>query len=80
MRNAEELSTTTAPAATAMGLNFLLSVPEADAGAMWNYLLAEEDRSMGVHNAKYIMGLLDSSIQYLEGKKAVAPVAMIDQD
>jgi hypothetical protein len=37
------------------------------AGAVWNYLVAKYDRSRGVHNAKYIMGLLESSIQYIEG-------------
>ncbi len=35
------------------------------AGALFNYLLIEADRSEGVHNAKYIIGLLDSSIEYL---------------
>jgi len=36
------------------------------AGAVWNYLMATEDRSHGVHNAKYILGLLKSAIQYME--------------
>jgi formate-dependent nitrite reductase cytochrome c552 subunit len=36
------------------------------AGALLNYLLIEGDRSEGVHNAKYILGLLDSSIDYLQ--------------
>ena len=36
------------------------------AGAVWNYLVAEEDRSHGVHNPKYVMGLLKSSIQYIQ--------------
>jgi hypothetical protein len=37
------------------------------AGAVWNYLVVENDRSEGVHNAKYILGLLDSSIRFLNG-------------
>ena len=37
------------------------------AGAVWNLLVATEDRSHGVHNAKYIMGLLRSSIMFLNG-------------
>lgn len=37
------------------------------AGAVWNLLMAEEDRSHGVHNANYTKGLLDSAIQYLQG-------------
>jgi hypothetical protein len=36
------------------------------AGAIFNYLLAEEDRSDGVHNYKYIKDLLVSSISFLE--------------
>ncbi len=37
------------------------------AGAVWNYLMAWEDRSRGVHNSKYIIGLLRSSIEYMQG-------------
>ena len=37
------------------------------AGAVWNLLMAEEDRSIGVHNAKYTVGLLQSSIDYMTG-------------
>jgi hypothetical protein len=33
------------------------------AGAVWNYLIAKEDRSHGVHNPGYIKGLLESSIE-----------------
>lgn len=35
-------------------------------GALWNYLLVEEDRSMGVHNPAYAEALLDLSISALE--------------
>jgi len=37
------------------------------AGAVWNYLIAHHDGSHGVHNSKYIIGLLESSIQYIQG-------------
>jgi len=37
------------------------------AGAVWNYLMAWDDRSRGVHNSKYIIGLLQSSIEYIQG-------------
>ncbi len=37
------------------------------AGAVWNLLVAKQDRSSGVHNAKYIMGMLRSSILYMDG-------------
>ena len=37
------------------------------AGAVWNLLLAKEDRSHGVHNPKYIVGLLRSAIEYITG-------------
>ncbi len=37
------------------------------AGAVWNYMLAIEDRSRGVHNRKYLRGLLTSATQYMQG-------------
>jgi formate-dependent nitrite reductase cytochrome c552 subunit len=37
------------------------------AGALWNLLMAKEDRSHGIHNPKYIMGLLQSSIEFMQG-------------
>ena len=45
------------------------------AGAVWNYLIARDDRSEGVHNAKYIEGLLNSSIQFLQGPPRGARLA-----
>jgi hypothetical protein len=36
------------------------------AGALWNYITVEEDRSHGVHNYKYIVSALKASIEYLE--------------
>ena len=41
---------------------------EGEAGALWNFLIIEEDRSEGVHNPDYIVGLLESSITYMEGQ------------
>lgn len=35
------------------------------AGAVYNYLFVEEDRSNGIHNTEYAAGLLQSSINYL---------------
>jgi len=44
-----------------------LVVPDKNvSGAVFNLLIVEEDRSMGVHNYKYIEGLLESSIAYME--------------
>ena len=37
------------------------------AGALWNWQHATGDRSEGVHNPKYIISLLQSSIDFLEG-------------
>jgi hypothetical protein len=37
------------------------------AGAVWNLAMAEDDRSHGVHNPAYVKGLLESSIQFMEG-------------
>jgi hypothetical protein len=39
--------------------------PEAEAAALWNYLLVEEDRSNGVHNAPYANALLDQALEAL---------------
>jgi len=41
-------------------------VSDDSVGAVWNYFMAKEDRSEGVHNSKYIKGLLESSIQFLQ--------------
>ena len=46
------------------------------AGALWNFLMFEEDRSYGVHNYKYLKGLLQSSIDFMNGAlPAPKPVA-----
>jgi len=44
-----------------------VTVSADTAGALWNFLMAEEDRSRGVHNSDFIKSLLDSSIKYLNG-------------
>lgn len=36
-------------------------------GAVWNFKLSQEDRSLGVHNSSWIIGLLESAIKYMEG-------------
>ena len=41
-------------------------VSDDSVGAVWNYFMAKEDRSEGVHNADYIKGLLESSIEFLQ--------------
>jgi hypothetical protein len=53
------------------GLPRSTSTSADSAGAVWNYLITGvEDRSRGVHNAQYIMGLLKSSILYIDGTLA----------
>lgn len=48
------------------------------AGAVWNYLIAGvEDRSRGVHNAKYILGLLQSAINYIQGPVPQGPALQV---
>lgn len=37
-----------------------------DAGAIFNYVMVKEDRSMGVHNSDYTRDLLQSAIDYLQ--------------
>ena len=43
------------------------------AGAVWNYVTVEEDRSEGVHNYDYIRSLLEASIDYVDGLPGRAP-------
>jgi hypothetical protein len=46
------------------------------AGALYNWLFVKEDRSLGVHNTDYAVGLLKSSINFLEfGDPSPAPAA-----
>ena len=40
--------------------------PEAQAAALWNYLMVEEDKSLGVHNASYANMLLDAALEGLK--------------
>lgn len=42
------------------------------AGALWNYLIAHEDRSHGVHNPDYIKDMLEASILYMQSLKGMA--------
>jgi hypothetical protein len=50
-----------------------LTLTNDQAGALWNYMLIEEDRSGGVHNRNYIQGLLKSAIEFLNANPAPAP-------
>jgi hypothetical protein len=38
------------------------------AGAVYNYLVVHEDRSLGVHNSDYAKSLLDSAIKFINGE------------
>jgi hypothetical protein len=40
--------------------------PEAQAGALWNYISVVEDRSNGVHNPQYIQAMLQEGIDALK--------------
>ena len=52
---------------TAEGTSVVGKYPEKDAAALWNYILvAEEDKSMGVHNPGYAKALLEWSIAALK--------------
>jgi hypothetical protein len=53
-----------------------LVVSDADsAGAVYNFMFAEEEQSHGVHNTDYIVGLLKSSINFMKtgNPNGVAP-------
>jgi hypothetical protein len=49
----------------ATGLPRAVSTSRDSAGAVWNYMFVEEDRSVGMHNPLYALDLLKSSIQYM---------------
>jgi hypothetical protein len=49
------------------GLPKTVSLGADSAGAVYNYVMVMEDRSKGVHNPKYVLGLLNSSIMYMSG-------------
>jgi hypothetical protein len=42
--------------------------PSNKAGAIWNYFLVEHDLSSGIHNTKYVNGLLRNSIAKMRGE------------
>jgi hypothetical protein len=42
-----------------------LAEPGDSVGAVWNYLIVEEDRSHGIHNPRYTRGLLESAIEFM---------------
>jgi hypothetical protein len=44
-------------------------VSSDEAGAMLNYITIEEDRSLGIHNPRYILALLTNSIEALSAVK-----------
>ena len=52
------------------GLPTSVTTSADSAGAVWNLLLVREDRSHGVHNPKYVVGLLKSSIEFIKGTTA----------
>jgi hypothetical protein len=60
---------------TTAGVPKAVTTSRDSAGAVWNMLLASEDRSHGMHNAKYIIGLLTSAINYISGPAPSTPVA-----
>jgi hypothetical protein len=43
-----------------------VTTSQDSAGAVWNYLIVEEDRSLGVHNKQYAIDLLNSAIQFMQ--------------
>jgi formate-dependent nitrite reductase cytochrome c552 subunit len=52
-----------------------VAVTADQAGAVYNLLLAKEDRSEGVHNPNYIRGLLQSSIDFMNTPGLTATAA-----
>jgi len=79
----EELDDLLVAAGLIDGSGYPISGTIADknmAGAVFNYKLVEEDRSLGIHNPAYVIDLLESSIEYMEnmaGKSAVGKIAVL---
>jgi hypothetical protein len=40
--------------------------PEAEAAALWNFIMVEEDKSLGVHNSAYANAMLDAALEALK--------------
>lgn len=40
--------------------------PEAEAAALWNYIIFEEDTSWGVHNSQYARALLEQALEAMK--------------
>ena len=40
--------------------------PEAEAKALWDLLVVEEDQSMGVHNPGYTKALLEAALEAIQ--------------
>lgn len=53
------------PDTTVLQVNAPVTVNATQAGALYNYLLFAEDRSLGVHNTRYTLDALDASIAAL---------------
>ncbi len=53
-----------------------VTTSQDSAGALWNYIIAfRDDRSLGVHHPSYVIGLLQSSIEFLQGPPAASELA-----
>jgi len=57
------------------GLPLEVTTSQDSAGAVWNFLIVEDDRSFGVHNRQYILDLLNSAIQFMNGDLGATPPA-----
>lgn len=53
------------------------TVDAGTAGAIYNFLIVEEDRSEGVHNFKYEVGLIQSAIEYMNGTEAILKTRLL---
>ncbi len=49
-----------------------LTIPTPTAGAIYNFLFFEDDRSFGVHNPNYVFDALNASITYMSASRLLA--------
>ncbi len=55
-----------------------VTITRRQAGAAWNWVSYQEDRSHGIHNPKYIESILKASIEYLNDNPIVLPSSQVD--
>jgi len=65
---AELLADSLITSSNLVNTDFTDSLGRDDAGALFNFLFFEDDRSLGIHNPDYAIEALNASIAYMQGR------------